>query len=417
MLQPILISRRIFGCSAIAACGLTLAKSLNARPKPALAQLLDDAVNRGLAAGYSAFLIRDGRCQTYVAGVRDLHSQLPMTPNTIFRIASITKPIIAAAVMMLVDEGKIGLESPIDHWIPELANRQVVRSLAGPIDDLVPSTRRITLRDLITMQMGLGLVLAPPGSSPLMERFAELGLAPGPGLFGGSAQDFLDRLSLLPLAFHPGERWLYHTGMDVAGILVSRIARMPLSEFLQERLTGPLEMVDTGFFVPLAKADRLAALYKRGPDERLHPADEAFDVLVPPAMESGGGGLVSTASDLGRFGKMLLDDGRAGGRQILSLRSARLMRTDQITATVKKASPFFPGFWESYGWGFGMAVSTSTDAISKSGRAGWWGGTGTTMFLDPNSGTAAVLLSQSMMIGPNDTAVSNAFLEGAFHLP
>lgn len=408
-----MITRRTFGCCILAACGAAFAEKPKIGSSRSASGLLEDAVNHRLAAGYSAYLGRDGRTWSFAAGVQDMQSQVPMTHDTIFRVASITKPVIAAAAMILVDEGRIGLDSPIDRWIPELANRQVVRSLEGPIDDLEPAARRITLHDLLTMQMGLGAVFAPHGSSDLLQRFSDLGVAPGPTRFNGSAQGFLDRLSTLPLAFQPGERWLYHTGMEVAGILISRIAGRPLSQFVEERLTGPLGMADTAFYVPSAKSHRLATLYRQGADVKLQ-ADRQSETFEPPAMESGGGGLFSTASDFGRFGQMLLDNGRVGSRQILSTRSVRVMRTDQIKAAVKFASPFFPGFWNSYGWGLGMAVSTAADAISMPGRAGWWGGTGTTLFIDPNSRTVAVLLSQSMMRGPDDTAVSNSFLQMAF---
>jgi CubicO group peptidase (beta-lactamase class C family) len=413
-MELLMITRRATLCAILAAGGAAFSNPLKSAALHGPAQLLDDAVSRRLAAGYSAFLRRGDRQRVLATGVQDLRSQVPMEPDTIFRVASITKPVISAAAMILVDEGRIGLHSPIDRWIPELANRHVVRSLDGPIDDLVPASRRITLHDLLTMQMGLGAMFVPTGGSALFQKFTDLGVAPGPAQFNGSAQEFLDRLSSLPLAYHPGERWLYHTGMEVAGILVSRIAGMPLSEFLGERLTGPLGMADTAFHVPAAKSHRLATLYRQGADGKLHADDAPNELSGPPAMESGGGGLVSTALDFGRFGQMLLEDGRAGRHQILSPRSVHMMRSDQVTAAVKAASPFFPEFWDGFGWGLGLAVSTRPDAISKPGRVGWWGGTGTTLFLDPHSGTIAVLLSQSMMRSPDDTAVSNSFLQAAF---
>jgi CubicO group peptidase (beta-lactamase class C family) len=417
MEQSFMITRRTFGCSMLAAAGSAWAMPLGASSARSPAGILADAVDRRVAPGYSAFLSRRDRHRSFVAGVQDFQSRVPMSPDTIFRVASITKPVVAAAAMILVDEGRLDLHGPIDRWIPELADRKVVRSLSGAVDDVVPASRRITLHDLLTMQMGLGAIFVPPGSSALVQKFADLGVAPGPGLFSGTSQSFLDRLASLPLAYHPGERWLYHTGMDVAGILVARVAGTSLSHFLEERLTGPLGMTDTGFFIPAAKAHRLATLYGQDPDGRLQPDLTASDMLRPPAMESGGGGLVSTASDFGRFGRMLLDDGKVGDRHVLSSRSVRLMLSDQVSPAVKEASPFFPGFWDGFGWGLGLAVSRRPDSISMPGRAGWWGGTGTTLFVDPHSATVAVLLSQSMMTKPDDTAVSNEFLEAAFGTP
>jgi CubicO group peptidase (beta-lactamase class C family) len=380
------------------------------------AALLDKATHARIAPGYTAFVGRGARSWTFATGLQDLATNEPMRSDTIFRVASITKPVVAAAAMLLIDDGKIALGDPIDRWIPELANRRVVRSLSSPIDDCVPASRRITVHDLLSLQMGLGALFDDPKDCPLLRQFTDLGISPGPAMFGGSSQDFIDRLGSLPLAYHPGQRWLYHTGMEVAGILVSRVAGQPLSAFVDERLTGPLGMKDTGFFVPPAKQPRLATSYIRAPNGTLRVHDDAMGGRFAklPAMESGGSGLVSTAEDFARFGRMLLDDGRNEGRTILSERSARLMRTDQLPADVKAASPFFPGFWDTYTWGLGAAVSTSSDSTSKSGRFGWWGGTGTTFFIDPGSGTVGVLLSQRMMTGPDDTAVSNAFLKAAF---
>ena len=408
------ISRRQFarfaaGGSFAAFAGLARASSF-----PAIKRVLDDAVSAHNAPGYSVFVGRGDSSWICASGWQDLSSRTPMRPDTIFRIASITKPVVAAAAMLLVDDGKIALHDPVDRWIPELANRQVVRSISGPIDDCVPARRRITLHDLLTLQMGLGALIADPGECPLLRALIDRGIAPGPALFPGSSQEFIDRLSALPLAYQPGQRWLYHTGMEVAGILVSRVAGKPLSAFVAERLTGPLGMVDTAFFVPAEKRARLATAYIRGENGRLSLDNRAPALARAPAMESGGSGLVSTARDFGQFGRMLLKDGYCRGRRILSERSARLMRADHLSPEVKAESPFFPGFWDTYGWGLGAAVSTRPDQISGAGRFGWWGGTGTTFFIDPNSATAAVLLSQRMMTGPDDIAVSNSFLEAAF---
>jgi CubicO group peptidase (beta-lactamase class C family) len=390
--------------------------SANPTTERGMRRLLDAAVTAGSAPGYSALVDSRSGKWTYSTGYRELEARTPMRRHTIFRVASITKSVVAAAAMILVDEGRIRLEDPIDRWIPELANRRVVRSLESELDDTVTAVRRVTVRDLLTLQMGIGAIFDAPPDSPLQRSLTNLEIAPGPSAFPGTEVEFLRRLSSLPLAYQPGERWLYHTGMEVAGILVSRVSRQPLSRFIEERLFRPLGMSDTSFWVAGAKRSRLATSYHFAADGRLAKFDQALDVPVakPPKMESGGGGIFSTADDFGRFGRMLLDDGEFAGRKILSRRSVRAMCSDQISDEVKQASRFTPGFWKTYGWGLGMAVSVKADSTSGRGRFGWWGGTGTTFFADPNRSTVAVLLSQRMMTRPDDTKVSDAFLKAAF---
>jgi CubicO group peptidase (beta-lactamase class C family) len=203
--------------------------------------------------------------------------------------------------------------------------------------------------------------------------------------------------------------------MEVAGILISRISGQPLSEFVEERLLRPLHMYDTGFWVPEAKKTRLATCYGFALDGRLAPYQwPSGPATEPPKMESGGGGLFSTADDFCRFGLMLINDGEVAGKRVLSSRSVAAMRSDQVAALVKQASPFFPGFWNAHSWGLGMAVGVRADSISGIGGFGWWGGTGTTFFANPARSKVAVLLSQRMMTRPDDTAVGDAFVRAAF---
>jgi CubicO group peptidase (beta-lactamase class C family) len=247
---------------------------------------------------------------------------------------------------------------------------------------------------------------------------AELELAPGPKLFGHSAEEYMRRLESLPLVHHPGERWLYHTGMDVAGVLIERASGKTLGEFQRERIFEPLGMKDTGFWVPAEKARRLATCYRREPETgELVPwnAASGSSFLKPPPFEAGGGGQVSTVDDFLAFGRLLLGRGRYGDKTILQESSVAEMVKDQIPDEVKTASPFFPGFWDSHGWGLGIAVITRPDHIaSRRGRFGWWGGFGTTFFADPNSDTVALLFTQRMMGSADDTKMSDEFLRLAF---
>ena len=191
-----------------------------------------------------------------------------MRRDTIFRIASMTKPVIAAATMMLVEECKLRLDDPVDAFLPELADRQVLKSLESAVDDTVPAKRSITTRDLLTFTFGMGAVMVWPARHPIQKAAADLGLAPGPFQLDLTADEFMKRLGTLPLIYQPGERWLYHTGSDVLGVLIARVSGQSLEAFLQERLFAPLGMRDTGFHVPAAKLDRLASAYLMDPQKK-----------------------------------------------------------------------------------------------------------------------------------------------------
>lgn len=409
---PPALSRRVLGAGLAA-----LAAAPRAAAAPGFARIaaaLDAEVAAGAVPGLVALVARGEEVHVHVAGVRDLATGAPMRRDTIFAVASIGKPLTAAAALLLVEDGVLGLDEPVDRFLPELANRRVLRSLESPLDDTVPAARPITLRDLLTMRMGLGAVFADPATSPLLRRMAELELAPGPRLFGHGPDEFMRRLGTLPLVHQPGERWLYHTGLDVAGVLVARASGMSLGEFQRKRLFEPLGMADTGFFAPPDKAARLATVYARDRETgRLAVWNPASGVSFaePPAFEAGGGGHVSTVDDFLAFGRMLLGRGTVRGRRILSEESIAAMLTDQITPAQKSVSPFFPGFWDSHGWGLGIALVTAPDALSPvPGRFGWWGGFGTTFWCDPATGTVALLFTQRMMGGPDDAAMGNEFL-------
>lgn len=418
-LGSIAISRRTFGRSlALAALAGAAPLLMGALDLGAMRRALDGHIGSGNVPGLVALVARGLTADVHVAGVRDIKSGAPMQRDTIFAVASIGKPITAVAALMLVEEGILDLDEPVDRWLPELANRRVIRSLEADLDDTVPARRPITLKDLLTMRMGLGAVFADAASSPLLKRMAELELAPGPKLFSHPAEEYMRRIGSLPLLHHPGERWLYHTGMDVAGVLIERASGKKLGDFQRERIFEPLGMKDTGFWVPPEKAERLATCYRRKPEtgelQVWNPASGS-DFLKPPPFEAGGGGHVSTVDDFLAFGRMLLNKGLYADRRILQQSTIAEMLTDQISENVKAASPFFPGFWETHGWGLGVAVITTPDHISpRPGRFGWWGGFGTTFFADPNSDTVALLFTQRMMGGADDTKMSEEFLKLAF---
>ncbi|RKH53751.1 serine hydrolase domain-containing protein [Corallococcus llansteffanensis] len=377
-------------------------------------------VERGEVPGLVAAVSRGDAVHADVLGVQDLQSGVPMRRDSLFRLASAAKPITAVAALMLVEDGKLQLDESVERWLPELADRRVLKSLDSPLDDTVPAHRPITLRDLLTLRWGLGAIMARPGTYPLQRAMEEAQVASGFAELPFSADEFMRRLGALPLAHQPGEKWMYHTGYEVLGVLVARVSGRGFGDFLRERLFTPLGMKDTAFSVPADKLDRLVTLYAPASDTgRLTVSEPGTDRWSrPPLFESGGGqggGLVSTADDVLAFGRMLLNAGRHGAQQLLSPQSIQAMLTDQISPAQKAASPFFPGFWDASGWGFGGSVTTRPDGVSPTaGRYGWGGGTGTTFFIDPRQDLAVVLLTQRQMTGPDDEARALAFSKAVY---
>jgi len=370
-----------------------------------MADVMRGYVERGELAGVVTLLCRHDEVQVEAIGAQNLATATPIQRETIFRIASMTKPITAAAAMILVEETKLRLDEPVDRWLPELADRKVLRGIDSPLDDTVPAKRPLTLRDLLTFRLGLGAVMVFPDVYPIQKAMAEAGIAPGPRPLSFSADEFMARVGGLPLVHQPGEQWMYHTGSDILGVLIARAAGMSLGDFLKERIFEPLAMKDTGFSVPEAKLDRLASCYHADPATgQLAVYDEARGGFWArqPVFESGGGGLVSTADDYLAFGRMLLRYGRHGADRILSRPAVELMTADQLTPEQKASSPFVPGFWDTRGWGFGLSVITRRGGVGLSpGSFGWDGGFSTSGYCDPHEDMVGILLVQRMMTSPS----------------
>jgi len=357
-------------------------------------------VERGTVPGIVTLLSRRGEVHVDAIGAKAFGESEPMRRDTIFRVASVTKPIVAAAAMILVEECKLRLDDPVDGWLPEVADRQVLKRLDGPLDDTVPANRPITLRDLLTFRLGIGAVMVFPARYPIQHAMAEAGVAPGPTLPMHAPDELMKRFGSLPLLHQPGEKWLYNSGSDILGVLISRVAGTSLEEFLQERLFAPLGMNATSFSVPASKLDRLASSYwtnfETGEFEVFDGVDDSRWAR-PPAFESGAGGLVSTVDDLLAFGQMMLKGGRYGDERILSRPSVELMTTDHITPEQKAVSGFFPGFWDSNGWGFGVSIVTRRDDLAATpGRYGWDGGYGTSWYVDPREEMVGILMTQRL---------------------
>jgi CubicO group peptidase (beta-lactamase class C family) len=328
-----------------------------------------------------------------------------MKRDAIFRIASITKPVTAVAAMILVEECKLRLDESIEPWLPELANRRVLKSISSQLDDTVPSLRAITVRDLLTYRMGFGSVMAMANTYPIQKLIREYRIGgDGPMLPTQSpgTDEWLRKLGSLPWMAQPGERWMYHVSGDVLGVLVSRVSGQSLGTFMRSRIFDPLGMKDTAFHVPPEKIERLPAFYFFN---RQTNALDLFDDVAnsawrtEPPFESGGGGLVSTVDDYFVFSRMMLNKGRHGREQILSRAAVELMTSDQLTPEQRAGSEIF--FDGCSSWGFGMSVDIHrTEIFHNPGRFGWTGGFGTSAYTDPAEGMVGILFTQRMLDSP-----------------
>lgn len=368
-----------------------------------LRDIVEPHVRNGVVPGAVALVARGDRVEVQAAGCVDVDGTSPMSRDSIFRIASITKPIIAAAVMILADDGRIALDDPVAPWLPELASPTVVRTPSSAIDDVVPAARPITVADLLTSRAGYGFPsdFSLPAVGPL---FSELQQGPPRPQLVPEPDDWMAALSRIPLLHHPGEAWLYNTCSDIQGVLIARVSGQPLAEFLAERLFDPLGMVDTAFEVPPGKLDRLTSYYQTDADGGLELIDAPDGQWSsPPAFPSGAGGLVSTVDDWHSFARMLLADGTVESRRLLSPASVRQMTAEHLTQPQRDASTLF---LDGQGWGFGGSVDVEIiDPWNVVGRYGWVGGTGTTAHLTPSTGAVTILLSQLAMTGPTPPTV------------
>jgi CubicO group peptidase (beta-lactamase class C family) len=352
----------------------------------ALRDLLIRHLDAGTIPGGVA-LLGAGNARVVAAGVASLGGG-PMGEDAIMRIQSMTKAITSVAALRLVEAGRLGLDQSLTDWLPELADRQVLRDPAAELGDTVPARRPITLRHLLTNTCGYGMVIQ---ASPLQQAMAANGTEAGPEPPAMGADEWLRRLTELPLAFQPGEGWRYHHSFGVLGILISRVTGRPLGDHLAADVFGPLGMTDTALWVAQDSLDRLPAAYRHGPEglAETEPAGGGF-YAGPPPFDVSHGELVCTAADYHRFARMLADGGRVSGQPVISPDHLQQMTSDQVPAACKTADSFFPGFWDGMGWGFGVAVQT---AGPRRGRIGWSGGQGTDFFVDPD-GTVGILLTQ-----------------------
>ncbi|HEX4267434.1 MAG TPA: serine hydrolase domain-containing protein [Steroidobacteraceae bacterium] len=365
----------------------------------------------GQPPGLVALVSRGGETHVLAAGAMTMEGP-PIARDAIFRIASMTKPITAVAAMMLVEEGKLRLDEPIDRLAPELAQRRVLMRMDGPLDDTVPAHRAITLEDVLSFRMGLGLDFNE--KAPLVQAAGDLPgfCMPNPG-WPGDDDAFMGRLGRLPLQAQPGERWLYTVGSNVLGVLVARAVGQPLDVVFRERIFEPLGMRDTDFFVPAGKQDRLVTGYvnQSGKLARFEPWNGLY--AKRPNFLAGDAGLVSTADDYGIFARYMLTGTAPGGRRLLKAETLKAMAVNRLTPEQIRDGEAILG--PGWGWGLGVGVQVGGSPYGpQPGAYGWNGGFGTSWFNDPAKGLIAILLTQRVFDNPDPPAVHKTFWRDAY---
>ena len=352
-----------------------------------------EACDAGLLSGAVTLVWRDGKVlQVNEIGFRDVDAGLPMGRDTLFRIASMTKPVTVAAAMSLVDEGRLALDDPISRWAPEFAEPKVLLDPTGPLERTCAAHRPITVEDLMTHRAGLGYGFSVSG--PIAREYLRLPFGQGP-------DGWLAAIAALPLVHQPGERLTYGHGTDVLGVLLSRVADRPLPQLLEEAILGPLGMADTGFFLPVEARSRAATMYRLDETGALRHDVMGPPPVTPPSFPNAGGGLWSTVDDYLAFARMLLADGVFDGVRVLSSESVRTMRTDRLTAAQRRQPFLGAPFW--VGRGFGLNLSVVTDPARSqpifgpggTGTFSWPGAYGTWWQADPTEELILLYLVQN----------------------
>lgn len=359
---------------------------------------LSGLIGEGTLAGAVTLVARHGRvCHTSVLGKKDLATGEPLALDTLFRIFSMTKPVTAAAMMILHDRGLWSPDDPIARHLPEFAGVQVFRGLEASGAAIVePPDHPPTLGELLTHTAGLLYGFEARDGLDKLYQAADI-------WGGGDLAGFSRRVAALPLAFQPGTQWAYGVSMDIQGAIIERLSGQTLPAFMAEHIFGPLGMVDTAFHTPPEKRGRLATLYRASPRRGLVPLANPLmpDYDAPPALASGGGGLISTASDYARFAQMLLNGGTFAGRRIVSQAGVRAMMTNQISDALM-AGGYGVGLQQirpGFGFGYNGVVFTDPKAAGipvGKGTYHWDGAAGTWFWVDPENDLLYVGLVQRL---------------------
>jgi CubicO group peptidase (beta-lactamase class C family) len=366
-----------------------------------LTRAMKDAVDARQVAGTVTLVVRNGQVAYLEAnGARDREAGAAMAPDTIFRIASMTKAVVSVGIMMLVEEGRISISDPVSKFIPGFARTTVLGTVNGRVA-VVPANRQITIRDLLTHTAGISY-----GGGALEPWYSRAGFTQW--YFADRADSmtaWIDKLATLPFDSQPGERWVYGYNTDILGNVIERVSGQTLAAFIDQRIATPLKMVDTAFFLAPEKASRLAAVYSVGADGTITRAEDGRQTGAPHTGQgayasgprtafSGGAGLLSTAHDYARFMQMLLNGGELEGARLLSPTTVKLMTSNHVGTLYQNGA---------LGWGLGFEVVEQVGRAPRYGAAGefsWSGAYHTTYWADPAEQLVVVFLSQLLPAGP-----------------
>lgn len=366
-----------------------------------------EACDNGVLAGAVTLAWQSGKVlQVNEIGYRDVETGQPMQRDTVFRIASMSKPVTVAAAMALVEEGKLALRDPVTRWLPEFTDMRVLADATGPLDRTVPALRDVTIEDLMTHRSGLAYAFSVTG--PISRGYSGVSLRQ-------DADHWLAEVAGLPLLHQPSEWLTYGHSTEVLGIVLSRIEGKPLQDVLAERIFGPLGMKDTGFFVTPEGRRRSATMYKLDAGGRLSHDVMGPAPIAPPRFSQGGGGLWSTADDYLAFARMLLAGGTVDGARVLSEESVRLMRTDRLTDAQRRQPFLGMPYWQGRGFGLNLAVVTDPSKSAPLfgpggvGAFTWPGAFGTWWQADPAADLILIYLVQN---APDMSADAGAAIAG-----
>lgn len=349
-----------------------------------LQRLVEEPLWPGAVVG----LLRDNRISLFSAGHMESARLRPMPTDALFRISSMSKPLVALALLQLIEDGLVGLHDPVASWLPELAHPRVLQRIDGPLDETVPAETPITVEQLLSSRFGAGILAMPPGATPIQREIAKLGLlgfGPDDPANPMTSDEWIGHIGALPLLAQPGHSWFYNVSTLVQGILVARVTGKSLSEQIAERITIPLGMVDTGFLVPEEKRDRLTASYTG--DMALTDESRSSAWLRKQQFEVS---MVSTAADYLAFARMLGNDGEGPNGRLIGRESLRWMLSDHLTPDQRDAGT---AFLDGRGWGYGVSVDANRQVTAElTGEIGWAGGLGTSWTSDLGQNSAIVVL-------------------------
>ena len=361
-------------------------------------------VERGDVSGVVTLAWRRGETAHFEAsGWCDDAGQLPMQRDTLFRIASMTKPVTSAAIMMLIEQDQLTLDAPVANWLPELAAPRVLRDPTGELDQTDAARASITVLDLLTHRAGFAYHFTATG--PLAAAYEVV----FNGFESNAGPDaWLARVATLPLMFQPGARWHYGIATDILGVLIQRVSGLTLGEFFRTRIFEPLGMRDTAFWVPEAQLKRLATAFSIEPGTRRRIVEDRPETsrwANPRRFQGGGGGLISTAEDYLQFARLLLGRGRVGEVRLLSHRSVDLMRSNFLSRDQRRMPAFGHVLWAGQGFGLGLSVVDDPAqqlplGYRSTGSFSWPGAYGTTWFADPVEDLIGLMLIQRRALEP-----------------